>query len=125
MKLRTLLGLDRASVRLEGGKRLTLKPLTLKQSLVIERAFEPVAISMAEMGMEADELYAMHADDLILVVATAVGQKPGEVEAWSFGDFKKVLSRLLEINRNFFSSLVVIGAAKAAIKEAPMRSTGD
>ena len=122
MKLRTLLGLDRASVKLEGGKRLTLKPLTLKQSLVIERAFEPVAVTMSELGMESLEVYDMHADDLILVVATAVSQTPAQVEEWSYTDFKEVLARLLELNRNFFVSLVVRGAAKAATATPP--STG-
>lgn len=116
MKLKALLGLDLSSLKLASGERLQLSPLTLRQSLIVERAFAPIAEAMADRGMEALEIYGENADDLLLVVAAAANKTPEEVGEWTWPDFQAALGKILEINQNFFSALVVQGAARAAAK---------
>lgn len=119
LKLKELLGLDRAIVKLKSGERVTVKPLTVRQSYVIEQAFAPIAETAAEVGFGSLELLNAHAKELVMVVAAGIDKEPEEVDEMDYEDFQKILGKLLEVNRNFFVALSVQGAARAAQKQKP------
>lgn len=118
MSLKTLLGLDVQTVRV-GGKRLTLRPLTVRQAFVVEECFRPIAGGIVEHGADSIEAYADHGDRLIKLVAEVCGKPEKWVGDLRPEEFNELLAKALDVNRDFFNSLVLQVASTKAQKLSP------
>lgn len=105
------------SVRLASGKRIKIQALSLKQCLVIEQCYEPIAAEMASDNADVIEIYSKRSNELIQIVAVATGTEPDEVGTWAWDEFTKIFGLILKRNQDFFYAITARAAAKAAEKE--------
>lgn len=112
MSLDRLLRLFRKGrLKLRTGEVVEIRPLTVRQSCVVEKLFEPVAVSIAEHGLE-NFVYVQskHASELVGIVATAISKDVGFVDAMDREDFNALWKRLLGVEGPFFRALVAVAA---------------
>lgn len=120
--LATLLRIRRDRVKLASGEVVHVRPLTVKQSYVVEQLFGPVAASMAEKGLDSLEVQAEHADALIGIVATAIDKPVSFVENMPRDDFNKLFQRLLAVERDFFAAHIAAAVMVRAKSQKPQQT---
>lgn len=105
MSLRTLLGLDKGLVRLSTKEIVEVKPLTLRQCVLVERFYEPLAIGFAQTELGDVATQERYLDELFAIAAVATGKPVEFFETLSWEDWQLVIARILTVNANFFANL--------------------
>lgn len=104
---------NKGRMKLKSGDIIEVKPLTLKQSIIVERLFAPISDDIARLGVDAFvDIQAKHADELIAIVATSINKSVNFVESMDRDDFNEIWRRLLEVEAPFFQALVKAARAK-------------
>ena len=89
------------------GEPLAIKPLKVGQMPAFLRAITPVMQQIGGDGIDWLALFGERGDDLLTAVSIAVGKPRGWVDALDADEAILVAAKVIEVNADFFSRMVM------------------
>ena len=89
------------------GEPLAIKPLKVGQMPAFLRAITPVMQQIGGDGIDWLALFGERGDDLLTAVSIAIGKPRGWVDALDADEAILVAAKVIEVNADFFSRMVM------------------